>query len=304
MVNIDTPYIYRIGGFNLNVLLNTEKLVIDKRSGSYPFLINNSEFVNTDLSISFTFKNNIETFTHLPSFTVRSFGEHQTPYEWNVYEEGKEFVVIVNVDDNPFTNKIKVVFNLADKFVKVEMQLIEDPGSVVFDPFFQPVGSILLTYLVHHEGGIMLHSSGVKDGNSGYVFTAVSGTGKSTMAGLWQSVGGKIINDDRLILMPGEDGVVMTNTPMPYYQDVYKESPVTAILLIKQSPENYLKPLSGAAGVAGLMANCIQFLYDKEMVKKHMVSLTAIAERCPIYEVGFKPDTEIVEIIRSEFGRE
>ena len=124
------------------------------------------------------------------------------------------------------------------------------------------------------------------------------------MAALWQQKGAQIINDDRLILIPDGDKVIMTNTPMPYYQDVYKESVVSAIFLLKQSPDNYIKPLPGVLGITGLMSNCIQFLYNNEMVKKHLETITNITKRCNVYEVGFRPTTEITDIIRREFGRE
>ena len=303
MINSEQSYYYKIGGLILKVSIKDILLELASGSGSHKFLINYANTLGHDnvYSVLYSLSENIKIPDTVPAFTVRSFDENKTSYEWDVYDLEEEQLMIIRNEDGPF-KLVSVSFYFKERHVEVKM-VGEVYEKLYFDPFFQPFGVLLLNYLVHQEGGIMLHSSGVKDGNNGYVFTAVSGTGKSTMAGLWQSVGGKIINDDRLILMPGEDGVVMTNTPMPYYQDVYKESPVTAVFLIKQSPENHIKPLPGVTGVAGLMANCIQFLYDKEMVKKHMESLTAIAERCPIYELGFKPDTEIVEIIRREFGR-
>jgi len=303
MDNIRSSYIYKIGGLYLNVLLKTKRLDLAKQSGSYKFILYDSEFVDSDFSISFSFIEKIKTPPVTPSFSSRSFGENQIPYEWEVFEFKDSFSLVFNVNNNPDIDLAEIKFKLNDKSVNIKLQQRNNNSSrILFDPFFLPLGPILLNYLVHHAGGVMLHSSGVKDNENGYVFTAVSGTGKSTMAGLWQKTGAQIINDDRLVLIPGNDGVMMTNTPMPYYQDVYKESPVTAIFLIKQSPENYLKPLPGAAGVAGLMSNCIQFLYNKKMVQKHLEALTAIAEKSPIYELGFKPDTEITDIIRREFG--
>ena len=299
MNKTEHSYIYKIGGLNLKFFLDSKQLKLSSGAGSYKFILDDHEFKHVDYSISFSLSNNIQTPLIRPSFSASSFDENQIPYEWGVYEHKENFTVIIKVNDDLSFKLIKAIFDLKRRSVNVQFEMKE---NYKLDPFFQPLGPILLNYITHHAGGVMLHSSGVKDNENGYVFTAVSGTGKSTMAGLWQKTGAQIINDDRLVLIPGNDGVMMTNTPMPYYQDVYKESPVTAIFLIKQSPENYLKPLPGAAGVAGLMSNCIQFLYNKKMVQKHLEALTAIAEKSPIYELGFKPDTEITDIIRREFG--
>jgi len=46
----------------------------------------------------------------------------------------------------------------------------------------------------------MIHASGVNNAGHGYIFSGVSGKGKSTMAKLWDNSGARVIHDDRLIL--------------------------------------------------------------------------------------------------------
>ncbi len=296
-------YFYKTGGLNLEVRLFSEGLTPDSSSGSYTFLVDKAEPEFVDFSISYFVVKKVEAFKSKPVFTGESFELNTVPYKWKVYEKDDLPFVLLDMGDGGSFSKALVRFDLDKREVEVSLQLKNGIGEISFDPFFQPLGSLLFHYLIHSKHGILIHASGVKDGNNGYVFTAVSGTGKSTMAGLWQKAGASVINDDRIIIVPQTGGILMTNSPMPYYQDVYKESPVSVIFLIKQSPENYLKPLSGVAGVAGVMANCIQFLYSKEMVQQHLQAITAITDKCPVYELGFRPTTEITEIIRGEFGR-
>ncbi len=304
MHSIENSSIYNIGGIWFNILIKSKLLDLAATSGSYKFLYNSEKIPECDYSLTYSIIDNIIIPENKkPAFSASSFDENQIPYEWDVYDFKDYFSIIIKIDDNSGIELVKADFDLDNKFVNIELKLKDNLERLLFDPFFQPLGPILINYIVHHKGGIMIHASGVKDDERGYVFTAVSGTGKSTMAGLWQKTGAQVINDDRLILIPKGEKVIMTNTPMPYYQDIYKESPVTAMFLIRQSPENYLKQVPGAAGVAGLMANCIQFLYNKEMVQKHLEAITAIAGKCPVYELGFKPTTEITEIIRREFGK-
>jgi hypothetical protein len=299
---ISRSYLYKAGGLFLNVRLNTNKLILEKNSGSYLFL-NNSTGLTPDYTITFSVSHFIDLPENKPVFSGKPFDENKTSYEWDVFENGNEHIIFIKLSDSNYFDLIKAVIPDSGKEIKVILQAKHNISGIAFDPFLQPLGAILLSYISHFEKGILLHSSGVNDGKNGYVFSAVSGTGKSTMAGLWQKTGANIINDDRLMLVPRKNDLIMTNTPMPYYQDVYKESNVTAIFLINQSPDNYIKKLNSIKAVTGIMSNCIQFLYNKKMVEKHLDAISEIIKLCPVYELGFKPDTEITDIIRNEFGR-
>ncbi len=296
-----SSYIYKIGGLYLKVLLTDNILELDRTAGSYMFLNSTPETSKADFVISYSFIKNNKIPSGQPVFTGASFDDKLIPYKWYVYEYKGYFSVIIKINDGTSTKLVKADFNLMQKTISVYLDPVLTDSTIKLEPFFQPFGPILLNYLSHYNQGILIHASGINNGQNGFVFSAVSGTGKSTMAGLWQQKGARIINDDRLILIPQGDKIIMTNTPMPYYQDIYKESDVSAIFLLKQSPRNYIKPFSGISGITGLMSNCIQFLYNKEMVRKHLESITNITKKCPVYEVGFKPTTEITDIIRHEF---
>ena len=68
------------------------------------------------------------------------------------------------------------------------------------DPFEYPLDGLILYYLTVINGDIMIHASGVNNAGHGYLFSGVSGKGKSTMAKLWENSGAKVIHDDRLII--------------------------------------------------------------------------------------------------------
>ncbi len=303
MNNPERSYIYKTGGLYLKVLLKSDLIKLDHSCGSYRFLHKLPNKNSADYVVSYSVDQEIEIPVGRPAFTGKSFDDNLIPYEWNVYEYKGYFSLVIKINDESSISLVKADFNLNEKNISVSLKLKGNTHSLNLEPFFQPFGPLLLNYVTHFNHGLLLHASGVNDGHNGYVFSAVSGTGKSTMAGLWQQMGAKIINDDRLVLIPQDDRIIMTNTPMPYYQDIYKESKVSGIFLLKQSPTNYIKPLPGISGITGLMSNCIQFLYNKEMVQKHLKSITNITKKCPVFELGFKPTTEITDIIRREFGR-
>ncbi len=175
--------------------------------------------------------------------------------------------------------------------------LPKDTTGISRDPFPYPLGPLILYYVSVFHGAALIHASGVHlpDG-TGMLFTAVSGTGKSTMAGIWEKAGARVINDDRLLLKYKVGDVIMHNTPMPY-SDVPKQCDLHKIFLIKQSPENYIKQLKGAAGFTRLFAQFIQHAYNKDHINALMLLAITISGHLKIYECGFKPDQDIVDLI-------
>ena len=82
------------------------------------------------------------------------------------------------------------------------------------DPLEYPLDGLILYYLTVINNDIMIHASGVNYAGKGFLFSGVSGKGKSTMAGIWDNRGAKVIHDDRLIIRKTGDGYRMFNTPV------------------------------------------------------------------------------------------
>lgn len=92
------------------------------------------------------------------------------------------------------------------------------------------------------KGGLILHSSFIEWHNQGIVFTAPSGTGKSTQASLWQKYEhAKIINGDRSILYFNKNNILMS-CGLPFCGssniNLNKEFPLKAIVFLSQADYN------------------------------------------------------------------
>jgi hypothetical protein len=85
---------------------------------------------------------------------------------------------------------------------------IEDTDNKM-DPFEYPLDGLILYYLTVIHGDIMIHASGVNNNGHGYLFSGVSGKGKTTLAKLWDDSGAQVIHDDRLIIRKAGDGYTM-----------------------------------------------------------------------------------------------
>ncbi len=173
--------------------------------------------------------------------------------------------------------------------------LIYNPGKS-FDPMEYPLDGLILYYLTVIKGDIMIHASGVSYEGKGYIFSGISGKGKTTMAGLWVNKGARIIHDDRLIIRKTDSGYSMYNTPV-YRNDQSRESRIDSIFLIDHGTENSILPLKGAAAITLLISNCIQHNWSEVIIKKMLSSAVKICTSVPVYNLRFRPDKAIIDYI-------
>ena len=169
----------------------------------------------------------------------------------------------------------------------------------VLEPLVFPMAPILLHYAVLTADAVMMHASGVFDGEKGRLFSGFSGAGKSTISGIWKQQGNILINDDRLIIRKEKGEYFMYNTPM-YYPDDNKKSPLHAVFLIRHAPENVINRMAGAAAVSSVMAFSIQNNYDTRFVQHHLDFFADMCTQIPVYQLGFVPDEKVVNFVKEK----
>ncbi len=169
-------------------------------------------------------------------------------------------------------------------------------GENETDPFEYPLDGLILYYITVINGDIMIHASGVNNAGHGYIFSGVSGKGKSTMAGLWEKSGARVIHDDRLILRNTGNGYKMYNTPV-YNNDEPRESILNKIYIIEHGPDNKLIPLKGANAVTQVMANCIQHNWGPDIIARLLGSISIMCGTVSVSKLIFKPDRSVIDLI-------
>ncbi len=227
------------------------------------------------------------------SRTEMGFSDHQ--WILRTFADGSESIEVQH-----FNNPRFLWTRLTVNGRNGELQICptQKPGNRICAYAFPSI-NLTLSRIVMRRRGFMIHSSVVDDGGRGYLFTAVSGTGKSTMARLWESTGASIVNDDMIVVLPTADGrFEASNIPMQLYVSEPKKVQLSAFFLISQSKQNFIRPVKGARAVLRLMANTIQQVYSSEMAALYLEIISAACERIPVFELGFKPDTDIVDEIR------
>jgi len=212
---------------------------------------------------------------------------------WSVYciDSKKYFIRTVYTNMNN-QSEVTLEFSLCSK----EWDLWIESVAEETDPLAYPLDGLLLYYLTVINSDIMIHASGVNYRGRGYLFSGISGKGKSTMANIWKNDGAKIIHDDRLIIRRIDKEYFFFNTPV-YDNDEPLNSPLSRIYLIDHGRKNKIVPVYGATAVSMVLANCIQHNWARDIIARRVESVSAMCQNIPVAELYFKPDSTIIDFI-------
>jgi hypothetical protein len=175
---------------------------------------------------------------------------------------------------------------------KMEWQLYTDDTGTDADPLPYPLDGLILYFLTSKNGGIMVHGSGVICNGRGWVFTGRSGSGKTTIAGIFDRNGDRVVHDDRLILIKEGDRWVMHSTPV-YRNDEPRSSGVDHLWIIIHGRSNISVPLSGAEAAGLILANCIQQNWDSDSTARLAASVADLTSSVKVSRLQFLPDNGI-----------
>ncbi len=214
---------------------------------------------------------------------------------WSVYKQNGDLLLVTNFPDSPGKKAI-LKFSLSLR----EWDLWIENAGYETDPLEYPLDGLILYYLTAINADLMIHASGVFYNGRGYIFSGMSGKGKTTMATLWDNIGAQVIHDDRLIIRDNEGIFRMHNTPV-YRNDNPRSASVDRIFLIEHGKENMITPLREAAAVSNVVANCIQHNYSPDMIARFLGSVSLMCSKVPVARLTFRPDRSIIEyILRNE----
>lgn len=160
--------------------------------------------------------------------------------------------------------------------------------------------------LINHQGFI-LHSSFISWQNNGILFTAPSGTGKSTQADLWKKYeDADIYNGDRTIIRKIEGKYYGFGSPYAGSSGIYRNesAPIKAIVVIDQGPDNVIRRLRGREAFLPLFRETLMNTWNKEYMEKMTDLLMDAACQIPIYHLSCRPDQDAVNTVKNEILKE
>ena len=214
---------------------------------------------------------------------------------WTVYRLGDYILVRTTCPVSKEYKEALLVIRPEEK----SWDIIIDSSSHEIDPLCYPVDGLLLYYLTALNNDIFIHGSGINHKGRGYLFSGMSGKGKTTMAGLFKQAGSEVIHDDRLIIRQKDDTVFMYNTPV-YEGDSFRKSELSSIYIIDHGENNYSSRISHSDAVATVMSNCIQHHWDTGLIGKLTGSILKMVNLVDVKTLQFVPDSTIISFIEKD----
>lgn len=149
--------------------------------------------------------------------------------------------------------------------------------------------------------GCVLHASYVDIGGEAILFTGPSNIGKSTQADLWvRHCGAEIINGDRAVLRKRNGKWHVFGYPCCGTSGicVNRDMPLKAIVVLAQSKENTVEPLSAANRIRALVSATELYPWDHGEIDMAFGIAGDIAQSVPVVKLSCRPDRGAVDVLK------
>jgi|GEM_PF-534849 len=163
--------------------------------------------------------------------------------------------------------------------------------------------------LLEYEG-VCFHASAIVFENTALLFSAPSGTGKSTHTRLWQQCFGKaavqIINDDRPAIRRIDGRFRAYGTPWSGSSplNINTSAPLGAIVFLKQGTKNTIRKLSNREALKWLLYQAQYPKQNREKVEKLMDLLEDMLMKIAFYELTCNVSDEAVHTVYQQLRKD
>lgn len=145
--------------------------------------------------------------------------------------------------------------------------------------------------------GFMLHSSAVAYENKAYLFSAPSGTGKSTHTEIWQRVFGKenavIINDDKPVIKQEGESFYVYGTPWSGKGDknLNIKIPLQGICFLQRGEENQIHRISAKDAIMKVLNQTVR-PPEANVMNSLLNLLDGLLTNVPVYSLSCNMEDE------------
>lgn len=147
---------------------------------------------------------------------------------------------------------------------------------------------------------VLFHGSCVAVDGVGYLFTAKSGTGKSTHARLWRELLGDraiMVNDDKPLIRLTDSGAVIYGTPWDgkHRLSANISVPLKAICILEREAQNAIRPITTGEAYPMLLQQIYRPM-DPAALGKTLALLDRLAGTVTLWRLGCNMEIEAAKV--------
>lgn len=241
--------------------------------------------------MSYTFNAKVAGMTfHINAihpYTVRSF------YQYRIVENGEHCIVMTQDDiDN---ERLIAKNSINDHDFNVDEAT---------DSYLENIALLrkMADYICDYNR-LLMHGSAIAINGKGYIFTAISGTGKSTHTALLRQLHGEnavMINDDKPFLQYDNGEVLISGTPWmgKHHLGCNITVPLAGIFFLSRSENNVLQTISPSHALMKLVSQCHRPSDPNKLINTFDL-IDQILSTVPLYTIGCNMDISAAELSSS-----
>ena len=310
----------KIAGVKVNITGDLNP-VFTKRAAPY-----RDEFFKEDIQIKFRLKETVELPSEYELITVTNdrtwakLPDGAFCY-WDLNEQIGKYTLCtkikperVEIQFYHFRDEQEIMLiNEALKEYKKTMpnpKEYKNAETAVFKPEFPLINATdqAMRYAMLHYNAFMVHASAIVYQNQGILFSAPSGTGKTTHTKLWEQFDSSafILNDDSPILRFMDVGKVYAcGSPWAGASGEGQNAmvPLKAIVFLQQGSENEITELKTLQALQWLLGS-VSRPVDKGLMDKLFTLIHLLLSGTPCYVLKCRPDLEAVQTVHKALFEE
>jgi len=159
---------------------------------------------------------------------------------------------------------------------------------------------IVHSLILARQGGFLVHAASAIRGGKAFLFSGVSGAGKTTISRL-APPDATLLTDEISYVRREGNRYIAFGTPFAGELARVGENcsaPLSALFLLEKGSQNRIEPVGPSEALRRLLRNILFFADDPELVKLVFQSACEFASLVPIHRLVFVPDQRVWDIIR------
>ena len=220
---------------------------------------------------------------------------------WAIYQKPDGWVIAQeNNNQINWCLDTNIDFSIINFFLSRQAPFETKGKFLIENPFCYPLDQILLMNYFSRNQISIIHSAGLLIGDETFLFPGISGSGKSTLIRQFMKKGNlNILSDERIIVRKKEGFFRGYGTPWPGDAGaaLNESGLLGGIFFINHAKSNEVKDITSRKAFERLIPVVSIPWYNRDVIPNMLDFIEDIVKTVPVFELQFRPDTEVVSFL-------